>query len=163
MVKNYLCTHNIKGSVTRYLQQQLEATVSRHMQDPHNTHAIGGDFNANWKDSPRAPKRSHTAIGQFAEQLGLHNPLHNPETPEHYTRTIGSHYSCIDHVLYTPLSATHTASGTNYAAMWGKHTDHRPLWVALQLESPMAPLPPRNQPKYARYGEQNSTAKIRRR
>ena len=100
------------------MQQQLEATINRHMQDPHNTHVVGGDFNANWLDTPTSPKRSHPAIRQISDQLGLTNPLQAPDAPKHYTRTIGSRSSCIDHVLYTPTSATATAAGTNYAAMW---------------------------------------------
>jgi hypothetical protein len=149
MVKQYQQAHNIRGSVTRFMQQQLEATINRHMQDPHNTHVVGGDFNANWLDTPTSPKRSHPAIRQISDQLGLTNPLQAPDAPKHHTRTIGSRSSCIDHVLYTPTSATATAAGTNYAAMWGKHTDHRPVWVSLQLEVPLA-QPPRTNPTKVR-------------
>ena len=149
MVKQYQKAHNIRGSVTRFMQQQLEANINRHMQDPHNTHVVGGDFNANWTDSTSTPKRSHPGIRQISDQLGLTNPLQANNSPKHYTRTIGPHSSCIDHVLYTPTSATATAAGTDYAAMWSKHTDHRPVWVSLRLETPLA-QPPKTNPTKVR-------------
>ena len=110
------------------------------MEDPLNTCIVGGDWNSNWQDSTANPRRSHAAIAGWAKAIGLIDP-HALMLPEGFkTRypsvTDEDHgASTIDHILTTSSTAFVTEVGINKAPVWHAITDHRPLWVAVRLET----------------------------
>jgi hypothetical protein len=131
-----------RGSVTEYCKHLVENVLDRTMEDPLNTCIIGGDWNANWHDTAASPRRSHVAISGWAKSIGVINP-HDLMLPggfkTRYPSVLDEDHEAttIDHVLTTSSTAFVTEVGINNAPAWHAIPDHRSIWIAVRLETPL--------------------------
>ena len=139
----YMTATDRPGSITNYCRQLVENVLDRTMEDPLNTVIVGGDWNANWLDSVASPRRSHSAIAHWAQDIGLYN-AHKGLITDHFNTRYPSisdverNPSAIDHILTTNGACLVTEAGINNAPTWHAVTDHRPLWIAARLDTSLS-------------------------
>ena len=100
----YMTATDRPGTITSYCRHLVENVLDRTMEDPLNTVIVGGDWNANWLDSVASPRRSHSAIAHWAQDIGLYNAHKGLITDHFNTRypsisDVDRNPSAIDHIL----------------------------------------------------------------
>ena len=133
---------NQVGTVRQYVRRLIANVIEKTMEDPRNTCLVGGDWNANWKDSASSPRRSHTGISQWAQELGLVNALAEVMPVVPTSRYAGAKETpglgtCIDHIITTQTTANVISAGTDHSPLWQTVSDHRPIWCAIHLDTPL--------------------------
>ena len=147
----YMAATDRPGSTTDYCKHLVQNVLDRTMEDPLNSCIAGGDWNANWQDSRVCPRRSHAGIANWARDVGLVNAL-MPLLPVGFktrfpsTQDVEHEATAIDHILTTDGACLVTEAGVNHAPVWTTLTDHRPLWIAARLDTPLTSLPERPPP-----------------